>query len=138
MTEYEAASLALQHATLSLGYWQVGATLVVGLVQCALIAWGVSVMKGSNASRDATLVQRQGEALQRQGEALQRQGEALQRQGEAFQHQQEALQRQGEASQHQQEALQRQGEVLADVGAGIRELLRDRAERRETRGQGQE
>ena len=133
MTEYEAASLALQHATLSLGYWQVGATLVVGLAQCALIAWGVSVMKGSNASRDATLV-----ALQRQGEALQRQGEALQRQGEAFQHQQEALQRQGEASQHQQEALQRQGEVLADVGAGIRELLRDRAERRETRGQGQE
>ena len=119
MTEYEAASLALQHATLSLGYWQVGATLAVGLVQCALIAWGVSVMKGSNASRDATLV-----ALQRQGEALQRQGEALQRQGEAFQ--------------HQQEALRRQGEVLADVGAGIRELLRDRAERRETRGQGQE
>ncbi len=105
MTEYEAASLALQHATLSLGYWQVGATLVVGLVQCALIAWGVSVMKGSNASRDATLV---------------------------------ALQRQGEAFQHQQEALQRQGEVLADIGAGIRELLRDRAERRETRGQGQE
>ena len=112
MTEYEAASLALQHATLSLGYWQVGATLVVGLVQCALIAGGVSVMKGSNASRDATLV-------------------ALQRQGEAFQHQQEALRRQGEA-------LQRQGEVLADIGAGIRELLRDRAERRETRGQGQE
>ena len=119
MTEYETASLAVQHATLSLGYWQVGAALVVGLAQCALIAWGVSVMKGSNASRDATLV-------------------ALQRQGEAFQHQQEALQRQGEAFQYQQEALRRQGEVLADIGAGIRELLRDRAERRETRGQGQE
>jgi len=28
--------------------------LIVGMVQCGLIAWGIWVMRGSNKSRDAT------------------------------------------------------------------------------------
>ncbi|MCE2488214.1 MAG: hypothetical protein J4F42_22090 [Desulfurellaceae bacterium] len=90
MTEYETAALAVrqaalavrqaalavQHDTLSLGYWQVAVAFLVGMAQCALIAWGVAVMKGNTKSRDASL------------------------------------------------------EALADIGAGIRELLRERSTNR--------
>ena len=60
---------------------------VVGLGQCALIAWGIKVMKGSNESREANM-----EASRNQHEATMK-------------------------------ALQDQGQVLADIGAGIREVL---------------
>ena len=93
MTEFETASLAIQHATLELSYWQswaaflqVGEALLVGLVQCGLLAWGISVMQENNKSRDATLTTL------------------------------------GDQSQ----ALRDQGQVLADIGAGIQELLRER------------
>ena len=100
MTEFETASLAIQHATLELSYWQswaaflqVGAALLVGLVQCGLLAWGISVMQESNKSRDATLT-----TLGDQSKVLADIGQALRDQSKA----------------------------LADIGAGIQELLRER------------
>ncbi len=145
MTEYEMASLAVQHDMTSLGYVQAWIALGVGVMQCGLIGWGVFVMQGSTASRDATLLalQNQGEALrdqreafQNQGEVLKDQGAALRDQGEALKNQGEVLKDQGAAFQNQREALQNQGaalrdqgEVLAAIGAGIRELLQERAAR---------
>ena len=152
MTEYEMASLAVQHEITSLGYVQAWIALGVGVMQCGLIGWGVFVMQGSTASRDATLLalQNQGEALKNQGEALRDQREAFQNQGEVLKDQGAALRDQGEdlknqgevlkdqgaAFQNQREALQNQGaalrdqgEVLAAIGAGIRELLQERAAR---------
>ena len=151
MTGYEMASLAVQHEMTSLGYVQAWIALGVGVMQCGLIGWGVFVMQGSTASRDATLLalQNQGEALKNQGEALRDQREAFQNQGEvlkdqgavrdqgeALKNQGEALKDQGAAFQNQREALQNQGaalrdqgEVLAAIGAGIRELLQERAAR---------
>ena len=152
MTEYEMASLAVQHEMTSLGYVQAWVALGVGSMQCGLIGWGVFVMQGSTASRDATLLafQNQGEALknqgaalrdqreafQNQGEVLKDQGAALRDQGEALKNQGEVLKDQGAAFQNQREALQNQGaalrdqgEVLAAIGAGIRELLQERAAR---------
>ena len=107
MTEFETASLAIQHATLELSYWQswaaflqVGAALLVGLVQCGLLAWGISVMQESNKSRDATLT-----TLGDQSQALRDQSQVLADIGKA---------------------LRDQGQALADIGAGIQELLRER------------
>ena len=117
MTGSEMASLAVQHEMTSLGYVQAWIALGVGVMQCGLIGWGVFVMQGSTASRDATLL-----ALQNQGEALKNQGEALRDQREAFQNQGEVLKDQGAA-------LRDQGEMLAAIGAGIRELLQERAAR---------
>ena len=62
MTEFEAASLL---AT----YVQAGVALLVGLVQCALIAYGLKLMRQSTRHRDQqheeTML-----ALQQQGEGL--------------------------------------------------------------------
>ena len=44
MTEYEAATLAAQHAATLAAY-------VVGGAQCLLIAWGIWIMRASNTSR---------------------------------------------------------------------------------------
>ncbi len=121
MTEYETASLAIQHATLELSYWrgwaaflQVGAALLVGLVQSGLLAWGISVMKESNKGRDATLT------------ALRDQSQALADIGAALRGQSQALRDQRQASQDQSQALRDQSQALADIGAGIQELLRER------------
>ena len=121
MTEYETASLAIQHATLELSYWQswaaflqVGAALLVGLVQCGLLAWGISVMKESNKGRDATLT------------SLRDQSQALADIGAALRGQSQALRDQRQASQDQSQALRDQSQALADIGAGIQELLRER------------
>ena len=97
MMEYEMASLAVQHDMTSLGYVQAWIALGVGVMQCGLIGWGVFVMQGSTASRDATLL-----ALQNQGEALKNQGEALRDQREAFQNQGEVLKDQGPCPARQQ------------------------------------
>ena len=62
---------------------QVFATLVVGLVQCGLIAWGLRLMGKASDARNRQLdameaAQReQSEALGKIGLALDRQGEAL-------------------------------------------------------------
>ena len=142
MTEYETASLAIQHATLELSYWQswaaflqVGAALLVGLVQCGLLAWGISVMKESNKGRDATLtsLRDQSRALADIGAALRDQSQALRDQHQASQDQSQALadigaalRDQRQASQDQSQALRDQSQALADIGAGIQELLRER------------
>ena len=93
MTEFEAAtvayqtaSLAMQQAQLWTTYAQAGVALLVGGAQCGLIAWGIRVMRDSNQSRDATLT----------------------------------------ALRDQSHALRDQSQVLADIGAGIQELLRER------------
>ena len=121
MTEFETASLAIQHATLELSYWQswaaflqVGAALLVGLVQCGLLAWGISVMQESNKSRDATLT-----TLGDQSQALRDQGQVLRDQGQALRDQSQVLADIGQA-------LRDQSQALADIGAGIQELLRER------------
>ena len=59
MTDYETASLALQQASVEIGrasvwatYVQAGVAGVVGLIQCALIAWGLQLMRQSARHRD--------------------------------------------------------------------------------------
>ena len=112
MTEFETASLAIQHATLELSYWQswaaflqVGAALLVGLVQCGLLAWGISVMQESNKSRDATLTTL-GATSHARGPSPQRPEPSL--------------------SRYRVKASGSRSQALADIGAGIQELLRER------------
>ncbi len=66
MTELEAATIAFQEATiayqnaslvhqqssLTATYVQAGVAGVVGLIQCALIAWGLKLMRQSARHRD--------------------------------------------------------------------------------------
>ena len=56
MTEFETATLAFQNASLEAAYWstyvQAGVAGVVGLIQCALIAWGLKLMRQSAHHRD--------------------------------------------------------------------------------------
>lgn len=66
MTEFEAATIAFQEATiayqnaslvhqqssLTATYVQAGVAGVVGLIQCALIAWGLKLMRQSAGHRD--------------------------------------------------------------------------------------
>ena len=100
MTEFEAAtvayqtaSLAIQQAQLWTTYAQAGGALLVGGAQCGLIAWGIRVMRDSNHSRDATLT-----ALRDQSQTLADVGQSL----------------------------RDQSQTLAAIGAGIQELLRER------------
>ena len=55
---------------------QVFATLVVGLVQCGLIAWGLRQMGKASEVRNRQLDIMEA-AQRRQGDALERQGEVL-------------------------------------------------------------
>ena len=55
---------------------QVFATLVVGLAQCGLIAWGLHQMRVSSQERNRQL-DTQAETLGKIGQALDRQGEVL-------------------------------------------------------------
>ncbi len=66
MTEFEAATMAFQEATiayqnaslahqqssLTATYVQAGIAGMVGLIQCALIAWGLKLMRQSARHRD--------------------------------------------------------------------------------------
>ncbi len=52
MTEFETATIALQHVALQAMYVQAGIAGLVGLIQCALIAWGLRLMRQSAHSRD--------------------------------------------------------------------------------------
>ena len=69
MTEYETASLAIQHVGLETNQLSVWVAAVVGLVQSGMIAWGLWLVKKAASHRDdmheETML-----ALQQQGEAL--------------------------------------------------------------------
>ena len=49
---YQNASLAHQQSSLTATYVQAGIAGVVGLIQCALIAWGLKLMRQSARHRD--------------------------------------------------------------------------------------
>ncbi len=53
MSEFETATIALRHASLWSMYAQAGIAGLVGLVQCALIAWGLRLMQRSSTDRAA-------------------------------------------------------------------------------------
>ena len=101
MTEYETASLALQAASLALQRYAVIVQVLIGAIQCGLIAGGLWLMKKAASARDAqhqeardqhketmVVLQQQGETLRAQRqEARDRHEEtmaALQQQGEAL------------------------------------------------------
>ena len=86
---------------------QVFVALVVGLVQCGLIAWGLRRMGIASEERNRQLDQ-QAEVLGKIGQALDHQGAALDRQGEMMT---EALQ----GFRQQNETLAQQNEVLAEL-----------------------
>ena len=59
MTEFETATIAFQNATIAFQnaslwatYVQAGIAGMVGLIQCALIAWGLRLMRQSAGYRD--------------------------------------------------------------------------------------
>ena len=76
MSEFEAATIAFQNASLWATYAQAGVAGLVGLVQCVLIASGLKIMQRSTADR-----QRQTDLAEKRHEesmlALHQQGEAL-------------------------------------------------------------
>ncbi len=49
---YQQATIAFQDASLWAMYAQSGVALVVGLIQCGLIAWGLRLMRQSARHRD--------------------------------------------------------------------------------------
>ena len=51
MTEFETATIAFQNASLWAAYIQAGVAGLVGLVQCALIFYGLKLMQRSNTDR---------------------------------------------------------------------------------------
>ena len=51
MTEFETATIAFQNASLLAAYIQAGIAGLVGLVQCALIFYGLKLMQRSNTDR---------------------------------------------------------------------------------------
>ena len=68
MTEYEAASLALQQAALAAQQASVWVAAVVGAAQCSLIGYGLYIMRRAAIHRDA-LHQESMTALRGQQEA---------------------------------------------------------------------
>ena len=59
MSEFETATIAFQNATIAFRnaslwatYAQAGVAGLVGLIQCALIAWGLKLMRQSARHRD--------------------------------------------------------------------------------------
>ena len=51
MTEFETATIAFQNVSLWTAYIQAGVAGLVGLVQCALIFYGLKLMQRSNTDR---------------------------------------------------------------------------------------
>lgn len=80
MTEYEAAVLAVQQASLAAQHGATLAAYIVGGAQCLLIAWGIWIMRGANKSREPLI-----EALQEQTAALRDLRLASQQQNEGMQ-----------------------------------------------------
>ena len=52
MSEFEAATIAYRNASLWARYAQAGIAELVGLTQCALIAWGLRLMRQNARHRD--------------------------------------------------------------------------------------
>ena len=84
MSEFEAATIAFQNASLEATYWatyvQAGIAGLVGLVQCLLIAYGLRLMQRSNADRaeqNQLLFNKMDKQHEENMLALQQHGEAL-------------------------------------------------------------
>ena len=86
MTEFEAATiasqnatLAFQEATLAYEFYGLLATFVIGLLQCALIAWGLSMMHKAGQRRDRQL-DRQEKTLEDIGAGIREQSAGIREQ----------------------------------------------------------
>ena len=126
MTEFEAATIIYQNASLTAQYLQAAVAGVVGLLQAVVVGWGLRQMTKMGERREQRHAERHAETMQQQAaamraaeqqhqatmEVLRQQGEALRQQNEAFRQQGEALGQQGEALRQQGEALRQQGEAL--------------------------
>ena len=87
MTEFEAATVAYQNASLAYqsaslayqhaGVWIAAGTLIVGLAQCALIWYGIRMMRRAADARDRGLENQRAADDQRHAEAGQRHAEAM-------------------------------------------------------------
>ena len=64
MNEYEAATLAFRTASLWAAYGQIGATLVIGLGQIAVVWYGIRAMQRTGERRAVEQDQRHAEAMQ--------------------------------------------------------------------------
>ena len=58
--EYQAATLAARHA----GLWIAGAQVFVGVLQCAVVAWGIRAMVRANNERAVSAAEDRREALE--------------------------------------------------------------------------
>ena len=80
MTEFEAATVAYQNASLAYqsaslayqhaGVWIAAGTLIVGLAQCALIWYGIRMMRRAADARDRGLENQRAADDQRHAEAM--------------------------------------------------------------------
>ena len=129
MTGYETASLTLQ------GYALI-VQVLIGAIQCVLIASGLWLMRKAAIARDdqhleakdqhqetMAALQQQGEAFRAVSESLRQQGEAFRQQGEALRASSEALRQQGESLGQQNEALRQQNESMQQQGEALRVLI---------------
>ena len=115
MTEYEAASLALQHAALAAQQASVWVAAVVGAAQCSLIGYGLYIMRRAAIHRDA-LHQESMTALRGQQEAQSHQHrETMKALDSRHREAMAALNGQSEALNGQSEALNSQSEALREL-----------------------
>ena len=110
MTEYEAASLALQHAALAAQQASVWVAAVVGAAQCSLIGYGLYIMRRAAIHRDA-LHQESMTALRGQQEA------------QSHQHR-ETMKALDSRHREAMAALNGQSEALNSQSEALRELIR--------------
>ena len=115
MTEFEAATLALQQAQL---WAAVAIPVVAGLVgagQCGLIWYGIRQMGAAGTAREKREDARHVEAMR----ALDSQAEAFRGQGEALRAVVQGLEQQGETLRAVVQGLEQQGETLRAVVQGM-------------------
>ena len=98
MTEFEAATIIYQNASLTAQYLQAAVAGIVGLLQAAVVGWGLRQMTKMGERREQQHAERHAETMQQQAaatraaeqqhqatmEVLRQQGEALGQQGEAL------------------------------------------------------
>ena len=72
--DYQTATLAARHA----GLWIAAAHVVVGLIQTAVVAWGIRAMMRAGAERAAAAQREAARADQRHAETMQAGAEAMQ------------------------------------------------------------
>ena len=71
--DYQTATLAARHA----GLWIAAAHVVVGLIQAAVVAWGIRAMMRAGAERAAAAQREAARADQRHAEAMQARADAM-------------------------------------------------------------